>query len=448
MNIIVVMLDSLRLDHVGCYGNDWIETPNLDRFAEMSVVFDDAYVCGLPTIPVRTELFTGECTLPYRPWQPLAKEDIAVAQLLREHSYLSVLIADTYHLFKPDMNFHRGFTTFRWIRGQEADAYRSCVPDRDISDFISEPMRDSHVARMLVQYLQNTTGRESEDDYFCAMVMNEAIAWLDDNATRGQPFFLWIDSFDPHEPWDPPPPFDTKYTDPSYRGKQLIHPKYGPVDWMSDEELKCVRALYAGEVSFVDKCFGRLLDRIESLGLVDNTLIVVLSDHGHPHGDHGIIMKSDANLYQELVRFPLMIHHPAGQGAGTRCDALLQMYDILPTILDIVGLTGGTTMHGRSVWPVVCGECEAIRDHVICGYHASPHRSVRDREWAYIARPTGQQDELYKVADDPTEQRNVITEFPREAARLASYLGRYSLIGKPRTGNLQLDYEVSHTPAQ
>jgi arylsulfatase A-like enzyme len=238
------------------------------------------------------------------------------------------------------------------------------------------------------------------------------------------------------------------YTDSNYRGKKLIHPQYGPVDWMSEEELTYVRALYAGEVSFVDKCFGRLLDCIESHGLLDDTIIVVLSDHGHPHGDHGTIMKTDPNLYQELVRFPLMIHHPAGEGAGARCDALLQMYDVLPTVLDIAGLDAGATMHGRSVWPVVRGEREAIRDHVICGYHASPHRSVRDRDWSYIARPAGQRDELYHVPDDPREQSNLIDQFPQEAARLAAYLGRYSLIGKPATGNIQLDYEVSHTPAQ
>jgi len=106
MNIIVIMLDSLRRDHLGCYGNDWIETPNIDRLATESIVFENAYPEGLPTIPVRTELFTGQCTLPFRPWQPLAKEDVTAAELLSACGYTSALITDTYHLFKPGMNLH------------------------------------------------------------------------------------------------------------------------------------------------------------------------------------------------------------------------------------------------------------------------------------------------------------------------------------------------------
>ena len=266
MNIIVIMLDSLRQDHLGCYGNEWIETPNIDALAQESILFENAYPEGLPTIPVRTELFTGQCTLPFRPWQPLTKEDITAAELLGAYGYISALVTDTYHLFKPGMNLHRGFDVFRWIRGQEADAYRSGPADRDLKDYTKPAMRGSRTERMLIQYLKNTTGRRNEHDYFPAQLISKAIEWIRDNTHQSR-FFLWIDSFDPHEPWDPPPPYDTKYTDPRYKGPKLIHPKYGPVDWMTQEELAYVQGLYAGEVSFVDHWVGQFLDEVWSLGL-------------------------------------------------------------------------------------------------------------------------------------------------------------------------------------
>jgi len=446
MNVIVIMLDSLRQDHLGCYGNPWIETPNIDRLAQESVIFENAYPEGLPTIPVRTALFTGQYTLPYRPWQPMVKEDLAVAEILDEHGHISALITDTYHLFKPDMNFHRGFHVFRWIRGQEADAYRSAPHGKNLDDYIKPAMKGTRVERMLEQYLKNTSQREGEEDYFAAQVMRESMEWLEGNHGH-EKFFLWVDSFDPHEPWDPPPPFDTRYTDPNYEGPKLIHPKYGPVDWMTEEELEYVRGLYAGEVSFVDKWVGKLLDKIGELGLYDNSLIVLLADHGHPHGDHGTIMKSAQNLYGELLRIPLLIRHPEKLYAGRRVDALVQTHDILPTILDLLGLEDETiAMHGKSVWPLVTGEREKLRDYAIVGYHQSEHRCLRDKEWSYIHRPEGERCELYNLKEDPKEGRNLIDECPTRAEELASHLGRYFRIMEPKISSLQLRYEISGTP--
>jgi len=453
MNLIVIMLDSLRQDHLGCYGNSWIKTPHIDKLAGESVLFENAYTAGLPTVPVRTELFTGQDSLSFRPWQPLTKEDITLPEILREYGYTSALITSTYHLFKPDMNFHRGFDVFRWIRGQEADSYVSGPLNKNINDYIKPAMKGTPVEKMLIQYLKNTESFDKEEDYFAPQVVKESIDWLKRNC-KEKNIFLWMDSFDPHEPWDPPSPFDKMYTDPNYKGPRLIHPKYGKVDWMTQEELSYVKGLYAGEVSFVDKWVGVLLERIKELGLYDNSLIVLLSDHGHPHGDHGSIMKTPDNLYSELIRIPLLIRHPQGLYAGKRADALLQMPDILPTILDIMGLGVETqVMPGRSFWPIVKQEKEKIRDWIVTGYHESLHRCVRDKDWSFILRPEGDENELYNLKDDPGETRNLIDEHPEKAKELISYLGRYfSLKAKgmnrvlsQRLKSLQLQYEMSHT---
>jgi len=447
------MLDSLRKDHLGCYGNSWVKTPNIDRLAKESVLFENAYAEGLPTIPVRTELFTGQDTLAFRPWQPLTKEDITISEILQEHEYTSALIASTYHLFKPDMNFHRGFDVFRWIRGKEGDCHVSGSLHQNIDEYMKPAMKGTNVERMLRQYLKNTESFEKEEDYFMPQVVQESMKWLERNH-KEKNIFLWMDSFDPHEPWDPPSPFDRMYTDPGYKGPKLIHPKYGKVDWMTKDELTYVKGLYAGEVSFVDKWVGLLLEKIKQLGLYDNSLIVILADHGHPHGDHGSIMKTSDNLYSELIEIPLLVRHPRGLYAGKRVDALLQMPDILPTILEIMGLSTETQiMHGRSFWPIVKGKKEKIRNWIVTGYHESIHRCIRDKEWSFILRPEGDKNELYNLKDDPKEKNNLIDKHPEKAKEFISHLGTYfGLKAKKanrtiaqRLKSLQLQYELSHT---
>jgi arylsulfatase A-like enzyme len=446
-NIIVIMLDSLRYDHLGCYGDDKVQTPNIDRLAQESVIFENAYPEGLPTIPVRTSLFTGNRTLHSRPWQPLTREDQTMAEILDEYGYVSALIADTYHLFKPGMNFHRGFRTFRWIRGQEADAYVSAPHNKDLRDYTKPVMRNTPTEAMLDQYLRNTSQREKEEDYFVAQVMRASAEWLESNRVHPH-FLLWIDSFDPHEPWDPPPEYERLYADPNYSGPRLIHPMYGPVDWMTEEELNYTRALYAGEVTFVDKWVGYLLDKIRELGLFENSIIVLLADHGHPHGDHGSIMKTPDNLYSELLRIPLLIRHPRGLYAGKRIDALVQTDDLLPTILDLLNLSHETlAMTGQSMWPLVVGAQDKLRDCVVTGYYGSQHRCVRNETWSYIYRPHGHPPELYNLQEDPKEQNNVAHTYPEKADELAAELPRAFQILEPKFSSIQLRYEVDGTPA-
>ena len=156
-------------------------------------------------------------------------------------------------------------------------------------------------------------------------------------------------------------------------------------------------------------------------------------------------MKSAENLYSELLRIPLIIRHPQGLYAGGRVDALVQTHDILPTILDIIGLGyEAEAMHGRSIWPVVTGHQEAIRDYVIAGYHQAEDRCVRDKEWSYIHRPSGQH-ELYNLLEDPAEKHNLIARYPDQASRLSKYLSRYFRMSEPKISSLQLRYELSGT---
>jgi len=448
MNVFWVMLDSLRRDHVGAYGSPVCKTPCLDAFAEEAVVFDNAYPEALPTIPVRTAMVTGNRTLAGRPWQPLAPEDVTAAQILDCHGYTNVMITDTYHMAKPDMNFHRGFHSFQFIRGQEGDALELTPHDKDLEEYV-HPQQSARKRRVIDNFLRNTQNWKSEADTFPAQVFREAARMAQGLKDRDKLFF-WVDSFDPHEPWNPPAPYDTMYTDPNYKGKRLIDANYSQASYMSDEELAYIRGMYAGEVTLVDRWFGHFMDTLRSTGLADRSIVIVLADHGHPHGDHGTMMKSPPNMYNELLRIPLMIRLPNAERGGQRVAPLVQTDDLLPTTLDLLGLEHeAVCMTGKSAWKLVTGEVKKLRDVVITGYHQSPIRCVRDEEWSLVVRPDAG-NELYDLVKDPEEKNNVITERKDVAKRLLSYLGYFSYTKLPKTQmeNVQEAYEWAHTAMQ
>jgi arylsulfatase A-like enzyme len=431
VNIIGIMLDSLRQDHVSFYnggqpvfdGVSACQTPNLDAFAQECIVFDNAYPEALPTIPVRTQFFTGQRTLPYRPWQPLTKEDISVAEILRAEGYVCGLISDGYHYRAPGMNFHRGFHTYRWIRGQEYDPWTSHLPRRNLDDYVNEHY-DAIWRGRVAQFLSNTDDFVREEDWFPAKVVDESVGWLMHNRSH-QNVFLWIDSFDPHEPWDPPARFDT-YTDPGYDGKRLIMPMGGPAErWATPDEARYIQALYAGETAFVDHCLGRLFRALKDQGYYDDSVIFITADHGHPLGDHSKFLKGGDRMYSELLKVPFMIRLPGGEGAR-RTRAVIQFHDLLPTLLDLLGMANNVSaMQGRSFLPVLRGDSDGHRDIIITGYHEAPDRCVRDQMWSYVRRPEGEPDELYNLIEDPRERTNLIDEYPEEARRLARAFGSY-----------------------
>jgi len=451
MNLIVLALDSFRQDHVSFYhrgqapfaGVPACQTPNLDAFAAGSLAFHNVYAEALPTIPIRMQWMTGQRTLPYRPWQPLAAQDVSIAQILRGAGYTCGLISDTYHYRAPGMNYHRHFHGYRWIRGQEYDPYESAPTRRNLDDYVNdnypEPWRNR-----IGQYLANTDEFQSEDDWFPAQVVRQAVRWLERNRQQ-ENVFLWVDSFDPHEPWDPPGRWDA-YTDPNYAGKRLIMPMGGQADdWSTAEEQRHIRGLYAGEAAFVDHCLEPFFAALERLGYLEDSLVLVMADHGHPLGDHGKFLKGADRLYNELLKVPFFLRLPDGSGAGQQRQALIQFHDVLPTLLDLLGMANNTSsMHGRSFRPVIAGATDDHHEAIITGYHQGIDRCLRDERWSYIHRPAGEPDELYDLLEDPRETRNLIDVQPDEAQRLAAHFGSYFFRAAPRhIKGIQGRYELA-----
>ena len=426
MNVIVIIADSLRVDHLGCYGNPWIRTPNLDRLAGEATLFEHAYSEGLPTLPTRTAFWTGRFTFPFRGWQRLEPDDVVLAEILWDKGCTSALITDVYHMHAPGMNFGRGFDTARFIRGQEYDPW---IVDESISVDLTPhykpsgvPAQDERFRKGLEQYLRNRHGWKSDEDHFVAQVCKAGIKWLEEHR-GGKDLFLWLDCFDPHEPWDPCPPYDTMY-DPGYEGLEIIDPVPGESSYLTEAELKHIRALYAGEVSIVDKWVGAFLDAAREMGFFDDSLIIFTSDHGEPLGEHGIIRKCRPWLHEELVHIPWLVRMPDGTGHGQRISAFVETCDMAPTVLDFLGADVPEQMHGQSLLPLIRGQIDGLREYAYSGFFGKQW-SIRSHEWSLLVPLDGSPKELYHRRTDPKEERNVARERGEVLDRMELELRRF-----------------------
>ncbi len=448
MNLVIIVSDTFRWDYLGCYGNDWIETPNLDKLASESAIFMDAYAEALPTIPVRRVIKTGRPIFPftYRPqpsdgvqlqgWHPLFDEDVTLSEHLREHDYFSCFVTDVYHMMKPGKNFHRGYDNWFWVRGQEGDPYALNDPEqvRNLLDRAKYGEGQMRGRPWIVQHLMNRKDWETDADTSVGKTMRQAAKYVDEY-TLDNPFYLYVDCFDPHEPWDPPLEFARKY-DPDFDSMDGCIPP-GMTDNMTPEQVKNVKTAYAGEVTLVDKWVGHLLTTIEQKGILDDTAIVFTSDHGCMMGEQGEIHKGVTRLRNQCTRLPLLIRHPGGEAAGQKVGGFCQHQDIMPTCLSMLGLDIPERCLGRNIWPQTRGEGDAP-DFVVTAF--GTHACIRTEKWNYmqpwmdVQANAGARYELYDLEDDPEELTNVLDEHRDVAAELKAKLEDYIKRMAPHTG--------------
>jgi len=432
MNYIMICLDSLRQDHIGAYGATDCRTPNLDRFAAQSAVFTRARSESLPTVPVRRALQTGVRTFPWEDiptpkgiynrhdgWRPIPQRQTTLAEHLVERGYTTGMVIDVYHLFKPSMNFHRGMQSFEFIRGQEFDQWKSApLPPGALDRYVPEDC-DNRRLRVFTQYMQNQQGRApGEEGHQVARVMAAAMEWLQGNAGHGD-FYLWVDSFDPHEPWDVPREYIDAY-DPGYEGKEWIYPNVVRYENMTEPEIRHAQACYRAHVTFVDRWVGRLLDRIEELGLFEDSLVVLLSDHGKTVGDRNNFGMSNKDTSRFLYDIPLMVRHPDGIGAGRRFDQWVYNIDLTATALDVLGEPPLPGIDGRSFLPIMAGEADHLHDFAVCGY--SEVHCVWQDEFVYVRDEGEGTDGLYDAWADKEQTTDLSAELPDRKMEMAARL--------------------------
>lgn len=427
MNCLVICCDTFRADMIG---HPVVKVPNLDRLVREGITFTRAFGEALPTIEARRTLFTGIRSFPWRfamggrgltpaipGWHRIPDEQMTLSEMLFEAGVCTGLVADTYHMFKPTQNFTRGFCSWNFIRGQEGDPVRSGpLSAVDVAPYHPDGKNDHEAWPVLTQYLLNMLDRHTEEDYLTPRVMRGACRWLEENRENA-PWFLWVDSFAPHERWDAPREFADAYytTDQSrdYIQPQLINGRATP------EEIARTRALYYGYVTFVDKWIGTVLDKLEQQGRLADTAIIFTSDHGTELWDKDRFGKGGDRLFAYNTRVPLIVRLPGGRDGGATRDDFVQHQDLLPTVCSLLGVTppADAGLDGRDIFAAD----PAAPDTVIIAW--GRNLSIRDRDWNLILDGTLETDlcALYDLQQDPEETTDVAAANPAVVQTLRAY---------------------------
>ncbi|MBE7497800.1 MAG: sulfatase [Verrucomicrobiaceae bacterium] len=412
-NLLFLLTDDLRADDLGCFGNTVIQTPHLDSLAERGVRFTRFFVTSSICMASRASYFTG--------------------RIERSHG----------------SNFyHRHLAAKDWSRSYPVMLKQAGYRTGFIGKFgvIVEGRQDGLAA----EDFDSFDGFRGQGDYFPQdkegphldhLMGEQALRFLRGAAKDAQPFCLSVSFKAPHDPLTPDPAFAELYENerpylptplpfreiaglPSVFGEsawyaRLSWQKHCSTEARLHEFIRQRYRLIAG----VDAAAGRILAELKQLGLADNTVVLFSSDNGYYYGEHGLNTKF--YLHEESIRVPLIVMDPRQpQRAGTTVDALTTNGDIAPTLLALAGVPAAEIMQGRSLLPLLRGERPASwREAVLCENLAKERRpmcdAIRTRDWKYIAyfETEPLQEELYHLADDPREQRNLADDPAHQATK-------------------------------
>jgi arylsulfatase A-like enzyme len=393
-SIILVSIDTLRADHLSCYGYRRQTSPNLDRLAKQGTLFRQAIAPASWTLPSHASMLTGlyphhHGATRFRPLTPLADDVDTLAELLWDDGYATA--AFTGGLFVSSATgFAQGFDVFQT---QDFDLYQS-------------------------------------HRRFPAAI-GAAIDWM--KRTRG-PFFLFLHTYDVHLPYAPQPPYDTMF-DPDYQGRfagQFTTADFdsvGGTKGLDRRTVEHLEALYDGGIRQTDHVFATLLQYLQSSHRARNTCVIVTSDHGEEFLEHGHMFHNHAVLYEELIRVPLIVRCPSGYAGGRVIEQPVSLVDLVPTVLDITGTPTPEGMDGQSLLPALLGRDPAQGRTVLSEVDAS----VEDKEGSVVAVRTAHHKlvreswapatpQLFDLEKDPEERHDVGAEQPAVVSRLSAVL--------------------------
>ena len=361
LNFLIVSFDALRADALGSYGYHRDTSPNLDQFAQESLLFDNAYAAS-PTTPTSfAAAFTGQ--YPYRVfigWNLISS--VTLAGLLQEKGFYTFGLFNNVQLAE-ERHFNQGFEKFDVV---------TWVDERVLAD--------------AKQLLDQTAGRR---------------------------FFGWIHFISPHTPYDYRE-MSSQLAGPENEGR-YAKTTGGNFDVVNEEELTRVRDLYDGEIFFADDLFRQLMEHVESLGLMDKTVIIVTSDHGEEFMEHGQLQHNA--VYEELVRIPLMIRHP-GLTQGARTDVPYVNVDLMPTIAAMAGIEPPRNIDGIDLFHAF----DADRYRLSASMTNKERFEIASEQSAkkLILGCTPEfREELYDLETDPGERSDLILDKPQLAGRLS-----------------------------
>ena len=451
-NVLVVMTDQQKATASHLYGNTFCETPSMERLAQEGVLFEHAFTPHPLCVPARISLWTSQFPHAHggRRNETFMPAGVPHAfKLWKEAGYHTGLIGKNHCFQRPE-----DLALFDvWCEASHGGLSKD--PPRGMSWFRPlDAIRKAHESRRTMTPQNPRFGYATSDfpleDYSTGLIAGQTVRFLE--AHRDEPFALWVSFPDPHEPWVAPeqyaamfprekielPPwregeFDERAPE---RNRVLYHMLGMEEDAL--EDVYGVMAAYYGMVRFIDDALGGIVDALEGLGLRENTIVVFCSDHGDFMGEHRMQCKGGV-FYDCLTRVPLILSWPGQVPTGIRDESMINLIDVVPTLLHLQGLEIPRSMHGEGLPTVTATE---PRDATFSEYGAGgpPFRMsdleklarpygrraliqslqwreaegrrkmVRTREWKYVHDPMGDRDELYDLAHDPWELENVVDD--------------------------------------
>jgi len=402
-NLVFLYTDDQARWAVGAYGNREVQTPNLDRIARAGATFRNAFTVTPVCSPSRASLMTSRYSTQFgiADWiDPNSEPDLGLApsailwpELLKGHGYATGLFGK-WHLGTRD-EFHPTRQGYDLFFGFRAGGNRPIDPQLEVNGEVED-------------------FKGSLPD----LLTDQAILFIEEH--RAGPFLVSLHFRAPHAPYAPVPEEDTA----PFRN---LDPTIPDVPGLPRERVKTLTREYYASVHSVDRNVGRLLDRLDSLGLSDDTIVIFTSDHGYMIGHHGLLHKGNAvwivagkegprpNMFDDAMRVPLLVRWPRVVKSGTQIEQVVSNLDIFPSVTDMVGLgvPENLSLEGRSFVPLLRGQA-ARWDNTLFGQYDMHHtkkarmRMIRTPEWKLIRHfEAGASDELYHLATDPGETENL-----------------------------------------
>lgn len=436
-NVVLVVVDALRQDTLGCYGHPRVKTPHIDRLAREGVLFENAFTQAPFTWTSFGSLLTGK----YPRRHGLVK--MAAGARMVENTTIASHIEsaarkDGRHLRDDDylsVSFHTGTLSAGSGLIQGFDQYYEQLAGHGL--VVAESAWSVFRSDLLLHVLRAKVAQKAGGD-----VAGAARAWL---AEKGrQRFFSMVHLYSTHTPYDPPREFRDLYVDPNYTGPlQAFYSQHREAIERGEAvptaaDVAQIQALYLAGVSQADAAVGALVAELERQGTLDDTLVIVTSDHGESLGEMDLWEHN--HMVNTNLRIPLVMRYPRGLPAGRRVAAIVDEIDVLPTVCDLMQLElpAQTDVYSRidgvSLVPLVRGEVESVREHSFAENALSA--SAQDRRWKLLvpfdriecgaldapAAPGASTIVLFDLQADPREERNVLSEHPAEARRLHAAL--------------------------
>ncbi len=415
-NIILISIDSLRHDHLGCYGYGRDTSPVLDRLAREGALFETAVSSTSWTLPAHAALFTG---LPDRvhgstddlSWLDGSRQTLAEA--LKGAGYRTVGFFSG-----PYLNEAFGFA-------QGFESYHDCTSYSEASIALIKAGTLTTEAGQISLDLMH----RSHEDVTNPTLLREVTRWL--GARPAGPFFLFIHMWDVHYDYVPPAPYASMF-DPGYQGpvdgRNVLSAYKKPEGW-SAGDVEHLKALYDGEIRWTDETVGKILGEVERHGLKDSSVIAVTADHGEAFYEHGLLGHR-WTLHEEEIRIPLLIRYPGAVPAGTRVRHPASIIDIAPTLLDLVGAPPFSGAMGRSLLPLLRGTASAWSDRPALCELTVPASKIhlfarREADWKAIWNFVATKILVYDLRRDPHEKSPLLEgESPMPMAELMALYER------------------------